>query len=81
MLSRNRGKSNLIAADIEAAIDTERAGSFLYRNTSNTAHSLWEDEYTRPQTQVYVCVSPLRSVQACTHTHTNRVPFVEKPAC
>lgn len=75
MLSRNRGKCNLIAADIEAAIDTERAGGFLYRGTSNTAHALWEDEYTRSQTQcVCVCVTTEKQKQTYVHTraHTGR---------
>lgn len=71
MLSRRRGKSNLIAADIEAAIDT---GSFLDRNTSSTAQALWEDEYTHLQTELYRCSEAWRP----THRHTNRVPFVEK---
>lgn len=64
VLSGNRGKCNLIAADIEAAIDTERAGWLLYRTTSNTAHALWEDEYTQSQ----VCV---KSSQTYTQTHTH----------
>lgn len=38
VLSWNCGTSNLIAADIEPVTATEQAGSFLYRNDSDTTH-------------------------------------------
>lgn len=54
------GICNLIAVDIEASIDTERAQWFFYRQISNAAHALWEDGYTRTK---YRCRSLLRSMQ------------------